>query len=102
MYRSSIMAERTRYTAEFKSDAIALAEKIGVSQAAKDLGIAENRIYHWRKAAKEAAEQGIKAFPGNGNPRDEELARLRKENAELREVNEILKKAAVIFAKSPR
>jgi transposase-like protein len=96
------MAERTKYTAGFKSDAISLADKIGGSQAAKDLGIAENRIYHWRKAAKEAAEKGIRAFLGNRNPRDEELARLRKENAELREANEILKKAAVIFAKSPR
>jgi transposase-like protein len=33
-----------------------------------------------------------------GRPQDEELTRLRKENKTLREANEILKKAAVIFA----
>jgi transposase len=37
-------------------------------------------------------------FPGRGNPRDEELTRLRKEVADLRETNEILKKATAIFA----
>jgi transposase-like protein len=40
----------------------------------------------------------IDAFPGHGRPRDAELTRVRKENKALREANEILKKAAVIFA----
>ena len=44
------------------------------------------------------AASGVRAFPGHGRPRDVELARLRKENKALREANEILKKAAVIFA----
>jgi hypothetical protein len=35
----------------------------------------------------------VKAFAGRGNARDEEAARLRKENAGLRETNEILKKS---------
>jgi transposase len=40
-------------------------------------------------------------FWGKGNlkPTDEELRRLKRENEELREENEILKKAAAIFAK---
>jgi transposase len=38
-----------------------------------------------------------KAFSGRGNARDEQMARLRKENADLRETNEILKKAIAIF-----
>lgn len=96
------MAERRKYPSAYKTDAVALSEKIGVPEAAKDLGIEANRIYHWRKAAHEAMEKGIRAFPGNGNPRDEELSRLRKENAELREANEILKKATAIFANSRR
>jgi hypothetical protein len=33
-------------------------------------------------------EKGIRVFPGQGNPRDEELHRLRKENAELREASD--------------
>ncbi|MDR2793013.1 MAG: hypothetical protein LBB61_05025, partial [Treponema sp.] len=39
----------------------------------------------------------MKAFTGRGNARDEETARLRKENAGLRETNEILKKARAVF-----
>ncbi|MDR2579326.1 MAG: hypothetical protein LBC70_11075 [Chitinispirillales bacterium] len=41
---------------------------------------------------------GSLLIPGRGRHRDEELARLRKENKALKEANEILKKATVIFA----
>jgi transposase-like protein len=55
------------------------------------------RVRKWAQKAHEAAGDGLRAFPGRGRPRDEELARLRKENRALRNANEILKKAAVIF-----
>ena len=42
------------------------------------------------------------AFPGKGNPRDEELARLRRENAKLKKERDILKKAVGIFSQMPR
>jgi len=48
--------------------------------------------------ARKTTGTGMPAFPGHGRPRDEELARLKKENKALKEANEILKKAAVIFA----
>ena len=93
------MEERRKYSAEYKQDAITLAEKVGVKQAAHDLGIDKSMLYQWRKSQKAAEQEGIKAFPGQGNPRDEELYALRKRIADLEETNEILKKAAVIFAK---
>ena len=40
------------------------------------------------KQLQEEHEAGIRAFPGNSNPQDEELARLRKEIAEIRQVCE--------------
>ena len=43
----------------------------------------------WRR---ELAASGERAFPGNGAARDEELVRLRKEVASLREDREILRK----------
>jgi transposase len=43
-------------------------------------------------------KEGEQAFPGNGKERNEELSRLRKENAELREEKEILRKAIAIFS----
>jgi transposase len=92
--------ERHIYPAEFKAEAIALAEKREkpVSQIAADLGINESMLHRWVQQARESAGSGLKPFPGHGRPRDEELTRLRKEVKSLREANEILKKAAVIFA----
>jgi len=85
---------------EFKAEAVALAEKREkpIGKIALDLGLNESVLRRWMAEAREAAGTGIRAFPGHGRPRDAELARLRKEVKSLREANEILKKAAVIFA----
>jgi transposase len=92
--------ERRVYPKEFKAEAVALAEKREkpVSQIAADLGINESMLHRWVQQTRESAGGGLKPFPGHGRPRDEELTRLRKEVKSLREANEILKKAAVIFA----
>ena len=94
------VTERRVYTKEFKAEAVALAEKKEkpVSRIAADLGINENMLRRWMQASRESSVSGLQAFPGHGRPKDAELARLRKENKVLREANEILKKAAVIFA----
>jgi transposase len=93
---------RRVYTKEFKAEAAALAEKREkpISQIAVDLGVNESVLRRWTRQAREAARGGLPPFPGHGRPRDEELARLRKEVKALREANEILKKAAVIFAQT--
>jgi len=92
--------ERRVYTKEFKTEAVALAEKKEkpISQVAKDLGLNENVLRRWITQTREAAGTAIRVFPGQGRARDAELIRLRKENKALRNANEILKKAAVIFA----
>jgi len=99
------MAETRRvYTREFKEDAVRLLEsgtRTG-AEIAEDLGIGKGAIYRWRRQLQEEREAGIRAFPGNGNPRDEELTRLRKENAEIREERDILRKALAIFSKTKR
>jgi transposase len=94
--------ERRIHTKEFKAEAVALAEKREkpIAQIAEDLGLNESVLWRWMHEVREAAGTGIRAFPGHGRPRDAELARLRKENKSLRDANEILKKAAVIFAQS--
>jgi len=96
------MKERRQYTKEFKTEAVALAEKKEkpISQVAKDLGLNENVLRRWVTQTREAAGTGTRVFPGHGRPRDAELIRLRREVKSLREANEILKKAAVIFAQS--
>ena len=93
--------ERKKYNKEFKLESIALADKIGAYQASRDLGIANSSIYKWRKAL---ALKGASAFPGNGrlSPEDEELRRLKRENAILQNERDILKKAIAFFAKANR
>jgi transposase len=95
---------RRKYTKDYKEAAVAMADRVDktVGQTARELGINAGMLARRRSELREAPEGKVKVFPGNGNPRDEELVRLRKRVAELeKEVNEILKKAAVIFAKAP-
>jgi transposase len=94
--------ERRNYSKEFKAEAAALAEKREkpISQIANDLGVNESVLRRWMQQAREAEQGGLPPFPGHGRPRDEELTRLRKEVKALRKANEILKKAAVIFAQT--
>lgn len=90
---------RRKYTKEFKIDAVRLLEQ-GIksgSEIERDLGIGKGQIYRWR--AQLNATDGTRAFPGNGNPRDEELARLRRELKQVTEERDILRKAVAIFSR---
>ena len=92
---------RKKYTKEFKLEAVRLLDsgtKPG-HEIERDLGIGSGQIYRWRK---QLAVDGERAFPGNGKSRDEELAALRKENKELREERDILRKATAIFSRLPK
>ena len=93
------MGRRRKFTREFKESAIELYQSSGrtAKEIAEELGFERSNLGRWMREKEEEANKGLKAFPGQGNPRDEELARLRKENADLRESNEILKKAMAIF-----
>jgi len=90
------------YTAEFKLAAIRMItdQKLAVAEVARRLGVGENLLPTWKKAVR---EQGEAAFPGHGHPSpaDEELRRLRAENARLRAERDLLKKAAAYFASPP-
>ena len=88
------------YTEEFKREAVRLAKERGnIAQTARDLGVSDTSILYWKKQLEETPER---PFPGNGNPRDVEMAQLQRENARLKEENEILKKAVSIFSKPLR
>ena len=91
---------RKKYTREFKIEAVRLMTDGGVSiaQASRDLGVDANVLGRWKK---ELSEDSKHAFPGKGNlkPEDEEVRRLRREVARLRQERDILKKAAAFFAK---
>ena len=95
------MTKRTRYTEEFKRQAVELLEtrdKPAV-ELARELGVRQNQLYKWRE---ELLKKGDAAFKGSGRPpkdQQSEVSRLQRENKRLKEELEILKKAAIYFAK---
>ena len=88
-------ATRRRYSAEFKVEALELAEQVGVAHAAKQLGLHESQLYAWRKKARYEASRSEteKALAVENAQLKRQLARQAEELA-------ILKKAAAYFAKS--
>lgn len=91
---------RPEYPRELKESVVDLVINKGrTAQAISDeLGVCPTTIRRWVREKKAAQRSGLRVFPGRGKSRDEELALLRKENADLRETNEILKKAMAFFA----
>ena len=86
------------YTEELRQDSVALALKSkSISQTAVDLGIPQATLHGWVSDA--THNYGKQSNKEQGIDLHEELKRLRKENARLKEDREILKKAATYFAK---
>jgi len=99
------MGRRKKYTKEFKESAIKLYQSNGKTfkEIADGLGVSPENLRRWVTEAEEGKTTNLRIFPGQGNPRDEEMTRLRREVADLRETNEILKKAMAFFVvKTPR
>jgi transposase len=86
---------RQRHSQQYKTESLALAEKVGVATAAKQLGLHESQVYSWRSKARlsqdrSAVEERLLV----------ENARLKRQLAEQAEELAIVKKAAAYFAKS--
>jgi len=88
------------YSDEFKREAVAQVTEQGrkATDVARRLGISRAVLYKWIKQSGSGASDSV---PMDATV-DGELARLRREVAELREENSFLKKAAAHFAKRPR
>lgn len=85
---------RQKYSAQFKDQALARAEKDGVPKAAKDLGLADSMLYSWRAQLK----QGGNSLEYQ-KLQQAELAKLKREVNRLEEENAFLKKVATYFTK---
>jgi transposase len=94
------LVPRTRppYPEEFRREAVRLARLGDKPQRrlAKDLGISDVSLRRW---IREEQAAGGERPGGLSSDEREELARLRDENAKLRVEREILRKAAVFFAR---
>jgi transposase len=85
------------YSLEFRREAVALLRSSGktVPQLAGELGISPQSLRNWARQIDVDAGRA----EGLTSEEREELRRLRRENRTLTEEREILKKAAVFFAK---
>ena len=88
---------KQEYTAEFKELAVKRALEGGIGLAARELGLVEQTLRNWVKAAAAGKLTGAGAKPITAEQM--ELSRLRAENARLKMHVEILKKATAYFAK---
>jgi transposase len=95
---------RKRYTAEFKAQAVELVV-LGkpVAEVAEDLEIGTGVLYRWMRHGGQPAQLGSAGGRAVGEePEADELRRLRREVANLKLENDILKKAAVILGTRPQ
>ncbi|MDE2087417.1 MAG: transposase [Xanthomonadaceae bacterium] len=92
---------RRRYTDDFKTQAVALAESLGPAKAARQLDMSVKTLSHWVEATR--AGRPLRT-PSHAPVSDleSEVARLRAENATLKMEREILKKATAFFARESK
>ena len=92
------MATRRQFSVEYKREAVGLANTgtKPTSQVACDLGINVNVLSRWCREM--AADEG-RAFRGQGQPRDAELATLKRELVQVKKERDFLKEAAAFFAR---
>ena len=92
---------RRAFTDEFRAGAVRLVLDEGktIPQVARDLDLTQSALRTWVERARADRSKGK---TGLTTAEREELAKLRKENRELRMERDILKEAAVIFAKHQR
>lgn len=92
------MSKRKRYSPEYKHELVELVRRSKTScrKIALEVGVTPALLTRW---VREAEAGGSKAFPGEGTPCDEELARTKRELARVTKERDFLKDAAAYFAK---
>ena len=97
------MDKRKIYTKEFKLEAVRLLARGDkpAAELARELDVRRNQLYKWKE---QLAGRGERAFPGHGRQtgHEDEVARLKRELTRVTEERDILKKAALYFAKESR
>ena len=93
--------KRPKYTLEFKKDAakLVIEKSYTREQAATNLGTSKSALSRWVRAEQGPTKESTGKSASINLDSHAELQKLRKENEQLRREREILKKAAVFFAK---
>ena len=86
---------RRKFSPEFKAEAVRLVEssEASIATIAQQLGLARGMLSRWVDQARPARGEPV------GEDERGELARLRRENLQLKMERDILKKATAFFAR---
>ena len=92
------MEIRRKFDEQFKEGAVRIVRETGkpIAQVARELGINEGTLGNWVNQARAAAGRGD---CGLSESEREELARLRRENAELAMERDVLKRSVALWVK---
>ncbi len=82
----------SKYSKEFRRDALRLCEREGVRETSEKLGIPLKSLYAWRREERLERGEAPKGLRPGETP-EQGFRRLERELAELQEANCILKKA---------
>lgn len=91
------VVKRRAYTEQFKTEAIRLAESVGMAKAGKDLGVNPANIRRWQRDLQRGPSQGRSS--ASLDDLEKENFRLKKELRYVNEINDVLKKSLGIFVK---
>ena len=90
------MSRGRRYDPDFRQGAVRLVFETGkpIAQVARELGVNEGTLGNWVARDRRERGEGMAAL---SEPERAELARLRKENAELRMQRDVLKRSVALW-----
>lgn len=93
--------KRRKFNKDFKKESVEFLIRSSkpASKVAAELGIRQDLLSRWKR---EYEEHEDKAFPGQGNPIEAELAALKRDLADVTMERDILKKAVRIFSKDQK
>ena len=83
-----------KYSTEFKEQALEMVRETSVKEVSARLGVTDKTLYRWQQAKRLGAQPSEVS-----GDLEKQVKALRKEVEELRQANEILKKAMGFFVK---
>ncbi len=94
------------YAEDFRREAVRRSENPGTSavEVARELGIHPGQIYNWRRQYKRLSDKQFNSVQGVDYSKEEseEVRKLKREIADLKEERDFLKKAAAYFSNQKR
>ena len=90
------------YTEAFRKEAVVRSQKSGqtTTSVAKELGVRPQQIYNWRRQFSRLSDKQFNSINGvdYSKKESEDMRKLKREIAALRDENEFLKKVSAYFA----